>query len=66
MTKRKPIQKQILYAGERIDYEDLLLSRIGRIISKLNCIHTIEEGSDSGRDYFTPDCDYEIIIRPKK
>lgn len=62
----KPIVFQILFKGEKVDYEDVLLSTIGSKLSRIPCMKTIQTGRDSGRDYFEADNDYEIVIRIKK
>lgn len=60
--KTKTVKIQLLFKGERVDYEDILLSTIGGAISQLSCLNK----EDIRGDYFVPDCDYELIVRPRK
>jgi hypothetical protein len=73
--KIKTVKFNILTKGEVIDYQTLIEETIGNGISKLSCYepnwkneHVLRghEVYDNKRAYFIPDCDYEIIIRPKK
>ena len=73
--KTKTIKFDVLEKGVPIDYQTVIEQVIGDKISGLSCYdgnwdsEEIVRGYkvlDSERAYFIPDCDYEIIIRPKK
>lgn len=77
MAKRKvkTVRFTVLYKDEVIDYQTVIEEIIGDEISKLSCYDSNfdrksiignTEVNDNTRAYFNPDCDYEIIIRPKK
>ena len=67
MGKRKTrtVKSQILYKGEKRSYESVLMSDIADALSSLSCYNDDGDMDKDGAQ-FEPDCDYEIIIKPKK
>lgn len=53
----------LMRKGEALEYQHMIEGTIGDFMSKLSC-YSHKDGDD--RAFFLPDCDYEIIIRPKK
>jgi|TARA_R110001606_G_scaffold117117_1_gene246463 hypothetical protein len=73
--KIKTVKFDVLTKGVVIDYQTIIEETIGNEISKLSCYDSNWDNEhelrghkvyDNTRAYFIPDCDYEIIIRPKK
>ena len=59
---RKTLKTNLLYKGEQSRYINVLEGTVGDLLSSLSCY----DDSDINGAVFNPDCDYEIIIRPKK
>jgi hypothetical protein len=74
MKKIKKVRFTVLHKEEIIDYQTVIEEIIGNEISKLSCYDdnygrkSIINGKSIEKDraYFVPDCDYEIIIKPKR
>lgn len=75
MAKRriKTVKTTLLTKGNITEYQSVLEGTIGDLLSSLDCYMVSDEDTeidgtrmDRDRAYFIPDCDYEIIIRPKK
>ena len=73
--KRKTIKFDLLDKNIPIDYQTVIDEVIGNNLSRLSCYdenwdmkNSLRgfEGLNRDRAYFIPDCDYEVIIRPKK
>jgi hypothetical protein len=61
--KTKTIKKTLMRKGEVAEYQTLIEFTIGDMLAGLSCYEVNEENQ---RAYLHADCDYEIIIRPKK
>lgn len=59
--KTRTVKMKFLIKGIKHDYEHVLINTIGDALSLLSCY----KNGSNGEAYFDPDCDYEIIIKPK-
>ena len=63
MRKIKTVKATLMYKDDVAEYQQMIEGTIGDLISKLSCYKINDENN---RAYLHADCDYEIIIRPKK
>ena len=63
--KTKTVKATLLTKGTKERYESVLMSTVADMLSSLSCYNDEGDMNNEGA-HFMPDCDYEIIIRPKK
>jgi len=72
--KRKTVKTTLLIKGHISEYQSVLEGTVGDLLSSLGCYDPNDDREsevdgqyvNSEGAFFNPDCDYEIIIRPKK
>jgi len=59
--KTRTVKTTLLYKGQKVEYQVLLEDTMGMMLASLS-IYNENEGIAT----LEADCDYEVIIRPKK